>query len=328
MILILSEPDDPHVKVVTRRLEDRDEAYLWFDPAQFPKEVTATLQFGPERREVELHEDRLDLDRIRSVWYRRPGFPQADAKIVDKAQREWVQGEAFHFLMGLWQTMDCLWIPAKPLSSIVSENKLVQLQNAARLGFSVPRTKVTNQPEQLLDLYTDTGGNLVTKVVRKGGVHAGGKPAAAYTHVLRRRDVPGYRSIRLAPLIIQEYVPKSLELRVTVVGSRVFAAAIHSQDDRRSRHDWRRGSNFNKTRYTAYELPRSVSERCVRLVRELGLTFGAIDLILTPRQEFFFIEINPNGQWLWIQDLTGLAIDEAIAGALIDGHVMEPVTHA
>lgn len=328
MILILSEADDPHVKVVTAKLEDRGEVYYCFDPARFPKDAMGTVEFGSERRELQIHGEQLDLCGIRSVWYRRPGFPQADPNVVDEAQREWVEGEAFHFLMGLWQTMDCLWVPAKPLSSIIAENKIVQLQQAARLGFPVPRTKVTNQPEQLLDLYADSGGNLVTKVVRRGGIHADGRPAAVYTQVVRRRNVPGYRSIRLAPLIIQEYIPKALELRVTVVGSRVFTAAIHSQDDRRSRHDWRRGSDFEKTRYMAYELPSHVSERCIHLVRSFGLTFGAIDLILTPDNQFVFIEINPNGQWLWIQNLTGLPIDEAIVTALIDGDVTESLSHA
>jgi glutathione synthase/RimK-type ligase-like ATP-grasp enzyme len=103
---------------------------------------------------------------------------------------------------------------------------------------------------------------------------------------------------------------------VTVVGTRVFAAAIDSQASRLTRHDWRHYDN-ERARYSPFELPAPIRAACRRLLRALGLTFGAIDLVVTPEGEYVFIEINPNGQWGWVEDLTRMQIGQAIADFLI-----------
>jgi glutathione synthase/RimK-type ligase-like ATP-grasp enzyme len=113
-------------------------------------------------------------------------------------------------------------------------------------------------------------------------------------------------------VIFQQYVPKRVELRVTVVGRRVFAAEIDSQASRSTRHDWRHYDDPN-VQYRIHTLPPEMARACVRLVEALGLSFGAIDLIQTPEGKYVFLEINPNGQWGWIEDLTGLPISDAIA---------------
>ena len=143
-----------------------------------------------------------------------------------------------------------------------------------------------------------------------------------YTEIVSRRDVGYTDSVRYVPVLFQAYVPKRVELRVTVVGQQVFAAEIHSQASHRTRHDWRR-YDFFKTIYLPHELPREVERRCLQLVERLGLCYGAIDMILTPDNHYVFLEINPNGQYLWIENETGLAISDALCDLLISE---EPVT--
>ena len=139
-------------------------------------------------------------------------------------------------------------------------------------------------------------------------------------HSRARSIAAAYRYLAsiVAPLVIQEYVPKSLEVRATVVGSQVFAAAIHSQQSQRARHDWRH-YDFDKTPHEAHTLPEGVSSLCIQLVQSLSLNFGAIDLVLTPDGRYVFLEINPSGQWLWIEELTDLPIGDAIADCLLRG---------
>ena len=138
-----------------------------------------------------------------------------------------------------------------------------------------------------------------------------------YTEPVRPRDLVHVEDLRLCPLIVQQYVPKRLELRVTVVGDEVFAAAIHSQASNHTRLDWRRYDDA-RTPIAPFELPADVAERCRALVRELGLCYGAIDLVLTPDDRFVFLEINPNGQYLWIELATGLPISAAVADLLLE----------
>jgi len=104
---------------------------------------------------------------------------------------------------------------------------------------------------------------------------------------------------------------------VTVVGDRVFSAAIESQATDRTRVDWRRYDHRN-TPVTAIELPSDLVRRLQTLVDRLQLSFAAIDLILTPEGEFVFVEVNPNGQYLWIEEATGLPISDAVADHLVE----------
>ena len=113
-------------------------------------------------------------------------------------------------------------------------------------------------------------------------------------------------------------MPKRLELRITVVGQRVFAAEIHSQQSNHTRYDYRHYDD-NSTRYQPHTLPAEVAQRCLHLVARLGLYYGAIDMILTPDGRYVFLEINPNGQYLWIEQATRLPISDAICDLLLSG---------
>lgn len=137
-----------------------------------------------------------------------------------------------------------------------------------------------------------------------------------YTQVVTKREIAHWRTIRFCPVIFQAYVPKRIELRITVVGREVFATEIHSQHSNQTRHDWRRYDQF-ETPYFPHELPRKLQERCVQLVERLGPCYGAIDMVLTPDDRYVFLEINPNGQYLWVEKMTGLPISEAICDLLM-----------
>lgn len=124
--------------------------------------------------------------------------------------------------------------------------------------------------------------------------------------------------LKLCPVILQSYIPKRLELRVTVVGDNVFACAIHSQDSDRTKHDWRK-YDFVNVKHEVFELPQYVKDRLLACMRTWGLKFGAIDMVITPNDHYVFLEVNPAGQWGWIEDLTQLPIAEAIATLLKNG---------
>ncbi|MFE1411185.1 hypothetical protein ACFW6F_10300 [Streptomyces sp. NPDC058746] len=118
-------------------------------------------------------------------------------------------------------------------------------------------------------------------------------------------------------MILQERIDKKLEIRVTVVGDRVLAAAIDSQAAEVTRDDWRR--DVFQAPHLVHDLPEHVAERCRRLLRRYGLLFGALDFILTPDGEYMFLELNPNGEWDWVEALTGLPVASALGDVLTGG---------
>jgi glutathione synthase/RimK-type ligase-like ATP-grasp enzyme len=257
----------------------------------------------------------LDLSSVTAVWYRRPGKPQASADLQDPTHREYSEWTSAHFLEGVWETLNCQWLPAPPATNRAAHNKVVQLAVAVRVGFAVPPTLITNEPSTFLAFYAACDSNLVSKPLRDTAPKRDGEPLTLFTRPVQRRDTHGYQGIRFAPEIFQQYVPKERELRVTVVGTRVLTAEIESQTSRVTRHDWRHYDDDSVV-YRPHRLPDLVASRCLALIAELQLCFGAIDMILTPEGEYVFLEINPNGQWAWVEDSTGLPISDAIADLL------------
>jgi glutathione synthase/RimK-type ligase-like ATP-grasp enzyme len=124
-------------------------------------------------------------------------------------------------------------------------------------------------------------------------------------------------SLPECPLTIQNYIEKAYELRVTVVGDRDFACKIDSQvAGGNTSVDWRR-YNLPKTPHSQYTLPSNVREQLISFHAYFGLAASSFDLVRSRDGDYVFLESNPYGQWLWIEDLTGLQITEAITDLLL-----------
>ena len=126
------------------------------------------------------------------------------------------------------------------------------------------------------------------------------------------------REIELCPVLLQRYINKRCDWRVTVVDDRVFACRIQSQANPQYAVDMRKGLADLGMLHELAELPDGVEERCIAMVRRLSLRFGAIDLVEDEDGRIWFLEINPNGQWAWIEDRTGAPLARTIAEALLE----------
>ncbi|WKU02934.1 MvdC/MvdD family ATP grasp protein [Micromonospora sp. HUAS LYJ1] len=316
MILILTAPDDVHADAAEVELGRRDAAWVRFDPADVPSRasLSVTIRDGRLTRTLTRHDDpggTVDLDAVTAVWFRRPGVPVAPPHLGEP-HAGFVVEESRQFVGDVWETLDVPALPAPRPVVLRAQQKVRQLQLALRLGFDVPATVVGNDPAGVLDLFGHTGGRLITKQV---GLTTLGDELMRYTEPVTHRDIGHVEGVRHCPLIAQARVPKRVELRVTVVGDRVFTAAIDSQRSNHARHDWRRQDDRN-TPLSRYDLPADVAARCVALTRALGLRYSALDLIVTPDDRYVYIEINPSGQYLWIEEETGLPITAAVVDLL------------
>lgn len=328
MIVILSGAGDIHADEVIESLTARKQPVVRFDPADFPSAATVWVRFDPDGAldgELRLRtgatntgqdEIVIRLRDIEAVWLRRPGKPAAHQTFSGRATGDFIAQEAAAALADLWELLDVPFVPATPDQVAHAGHKARQLRIAGRLGFELPASLITNDPDQFLRFHRREDA-VVTKRIGTGQrlAAADGETIVRYADPVRPRDLVALADIELCPFIAQSQVPKDVELRVTVVGDRVFAAAIHSQEAHHTRSDWRRYDSA-RTPMQPFELPDAVAGLCRDLVRELGLRYGAIDLVLTPDGRYVFLEINPNGQYLWIEHDTGLPISEAIADLL------------
>jgi hypothetical protein len=349
MILIIGTADDEHVRHVADRLDERGSKYVQFDPRHYPAFAELTVaydQAGGSRGSLTLPGEHFELRDVRAAWHRARVRP-TPASNVREDQSWWVAESCVRFLSQVYECLDCLWIPERPASQHEAlrwndsdappcdawdtlptcaqapspENKLHQLSVAGRLGLAVPRTLVTNSPEHFLEFYEACGGELISKRAVELVPRVGGEITRPFTVSVERRDAANHRAVRHGPVVFQEKVPKRVELRVTVVGTQVFAAEIQSQDSQRQQTDWRHHPEYGQSRfYAVHTLPANVGRQCVDVVKALNLTFGALDLILTPDDKYVFLEANSNGQWAYIEDMLGLPISDAIAELLTRGH--------
>jgi MvdD-like protein with pre-ATP grasp domain len=324
-IVILTAPHDAHLPAVAQHLQQRGMPFMVFDNAQFPTGAELALtcsETGTLRHSlVVLGEHRLTLDmaEISAVWDRRPGAPVVDTRISDPPLRDYIQRECSYFLHDVWHTLPCFWVPGPPRLVQRASYKVTQLALAGQLGFEVPPTLVTNSPEEFVEFYRRHAGRIISKPFYYNTVYPSAETTkdfwGMYTQPVTIHDVRFAASLRFCPVIVQAYVPKRVELRITVVGDEIFACEIHSQVTHRTKHDWR-NYDLAHTPHYVHDLPQEVRERCHRLVAALGLCYGAIDMILTPDGRYVFLEINPSGQFRWIEDITGLPISAAIAQLL------------
>jgi glutathione synthase/RimK-type ligase-like ATP-grasp enzyme len=317
VILIVSDPLDGHVRLVTQRLQEKGGAVARIDLGEFPAESTlsCSVENGrPAGFRARRPRGDLDLTAVKTVWFRRLSDVRPDERLEGQ-DREFVAKETNAHLMSLGIALRerfCVNPIDRALATDRGNGKVSQLEIARSLGLSVPRTLATNDPEHAREFVLSCKGGAIYKPflapTRSRSLGPDTKKKAwstVFTTKIDEAALAKLDGVRLAPCIFQEYVPKAVELRVTVIGSKVFATEIHSQVSEKSAVDFRAHYDLGNTPYFAHELPRPIEEKILAVNRELGLVFGAHDLIKTPDGEYVFLEVNQQGQFLWLEEQTG-----------------------
>lgn len=311
MIGIVSHADDVHTCNVRQQLDVLGAEHMLIDTARFPTEVAITARQEPgkpwhgrwsEPGRVE------DLDEVRVMWWRRPQPFRLHDQVVDPQDRGFAHGECAAIVSGLWSCLDAIWIN-DPDRDEAASRKMWQLKLAAQLGLRIPRTCMTNDPERARAFIDAEGQQAIFKPFSA-------TPSTwRETRLVRDDELELMDLVRLAPVIFQELIPGGVDLRVTIVGTSVFAAEIRAGE---SGYEFDFRVDTAHAPITEHRLPQPVQERLLRLMRRLGLRYGAIDLRLAPDGDYVFLEINPAGQWLFVELATGQPISAALAELMSD----------
>ena len=311
MIIVVSHPSDLHATIVLSRLMELGADAVLFNTADFPQRNSLWLEATPAGFSAELSAgpSSIDLKDVAVVWWRRPQPHELDSAMASREDWNFAYGECHAAMSGLFASMDAFWIN-EPLKDERAAQKVYQLKLAQELGFRIPRTCITNQPAAA-KAFIDREG-------RRGTIYkafSATSQAWRETRLLRPNEIELIDSVRHAPVIFQEYVEAEVDLRITLIGGKIFAAAIHSQETD-YKVDFR--MHIDSARYDAHELPRHVKAKLLQYMAALGLVYGAIDMRLTPEGDYVFLEINPCGQWLFAEQKTGLPITEALTSLMVE----------
>lgn len=319
MILILGSHDDPHVMAVTYFLKQYGVKYRIAQLADIPTRASVTFGFGSDASECLSvtytdAEGAIDLATAQTIWMRRMGPLELPDDISHSEHRQFAEQEVRSAWDGIHRVLsDRRWLNP-PASNSMASNKPYQLRIAQEVGLSIPRTLISNAPDDCSRFLTSSNKKHIYKPLTAFSMNTeDGYNSCIYTTIVDTESVAQHHSaISLAPCIFQEYIEKEVELRITVIGTKLFAAAIHSQANPNTSIDWR-NYDLQNTPHTPYSLPPSIASKILALMGRLNLVYGAIDMIVTPSGQYVFLEINPSGQYLWIEALTDLPISEAVA---------------
>jgi len=322
-VLIITHSDDNEsVARVAEAIARKGGHTIRFDTDRYPTEVRLTAYYGAsgsrgdERLTLTNEEGEFDLRQVTAIWHRRLNLGGRLPARLDKQLRHASLGEASATVHGMFASLKAFRVDH--LHHIRhAENKQLQLQVARELGLDIPRTLTTNDPTAVRAFAKSCEGGMVTKMLSSFAIYDEGKELVVFTNAVKPEDLENLAGLSLCPATFQELLPKSLEIRVTVVGRRVMSASIDSQVSPRAIHDWRRDGLRMLQDWRPYQLPLEVEEKILHLMNYFSLNYGAIDIILTPDGKHVFLELNPCGEFFWLERFPGLLISDAIADVLL-----------
>lgn len=254
-------------------------------------------------REITIGPRTLDLSKVQAIWYRRAIHPGTQPNL-SHGESVFVAGEFRHLVMGLVWNPNVLWV--NPIDRVsVAEHKLYQLQVARRQGLRVPRTIISQDVTKLRRFVTENESGTICKPIFHGLLIDDTSQYSVYTRRVDPEDLDA-ESVKICPVLLQEEIPRTADIRATFIGSKLFVADITGEA---SLVDWRDPEVLVK--FSASHLTPKVEGMCRAMLHELGLVYGAFDFIRTPDDELVFLEINPTGEWAWLEDQLGFPMREA-----------------
>jgi glutathione synthase/RimK-type ligase-like ATP-grasp enzyme len=311
MIVVISSELDSHATTVLAGLARLGADATLLDLSNFPVQTQLSVKYrhesAPDYR-VRDGSKELTLADCGGVWWRRPQPFQIHPDISNPGYRDFALSESQEAFTGLWLAVNAFWVN-QPIRDQAAARKVYQLRLAQDVGFETPITLVTNSPDEARAFVKAQGADqTIYKAFSATAQHW------RETRLLKSDEFELLDSVRFAPVIFQEYVPAQADLRITMMGENVFAAAIYSQETSYPM-DFR--MEIDASRVEPFDLPREVTERLHVLMDRIGLVYGAIDMRLTPDGRYVFLEINPAGQWLFVEHRTGQPMTETFVRLLV-----------
>ena len=304
MLLILTSDQDLTADYLIVELIRGQLPYFRLNSEEISRaELTFSLNDSGPARTISVGPRTLDLGTVAAVWYRRSIHPIPNATLTP-AERYFVAGELRHLAMGLVLNPRIIWV--NPLDKVsVAEHKLFQLQVARNLGLQIPRTLVSADVEKLRSFASANAAGTICKPIFHGMFFDGLSRHSVYT---RRLDVETLDapSLNACPILLQEEMPRIVDVRATFIGRHCFVADIRGDT---SMIDWRDPGTV--VDYAVSSLDDTTVALCRKMLAELGLVYGAFDFIRTPTGNLVFLELNPTGEWAWLEDKLSFPMRDA-----------------
>ena len=304
-VLVITTKPDLHIDMLEKHLPRF--TFTVLDPKEFPN---IPLSFLTDQNESSVFIKGVNMTEIKVVWYRKPYFLQEEEIPVAKELRKPIHENYAAFIKWAYALFpNALWI-SDPWKILKGNSKIYQMQLAQVLGFRLPATLLTSERKRA-ESFISSLDEVVVKPLIPPAILEDETFKTMYTTVLKKEDL-NLDGLNLSPMIFQEKID-GIDIRVTVVDKEVFVCKIIKIGDIAKEVDWRKYQIGKNLSYEEdKDFPKSLRDKCVKMVKEMGLVYGAFDFIKTG-EDYFFLEINPNGQWGFVEEKCNLEISRAFA---------------
>ncbi len=312
-ILIISNKHDYSTDYIVIQLYKMGISYLRLNRDQFSD---FKISFNPTDQsligETQDFSFEITPEFLKSIYFRAPVYLRDTYQRNLSPDEQISRSQWASFIRGLVVFDNVLWVN-HPQATYKAEIKPYQLYIAKKIGFNVPYTVITNTVHHQ-DIAMDGKKELIIKTLDSVILNIDDKEAFIYTNIIDYDEL--LRSdISNAPVVLQDALIPKTDIRATVIENVIFSVEI-KKDDKGIDKDWR--LEKDNVQYTKINLPADIEKKCIALVNELGLKFGAIDLVFH-KEKYYFLEINPTGEWSWLMSHTKLEIDKEIVKLLLKG---------
>ena len=304
---IVTFAGDMHGHFVKKRLEDQHGAWCCLIPSDELARrgnLTWSSQFDSPALVPTMDNTTVDVKTLNALWYRRTSAKQTMPDGADEDYQAYVTGSINKTLLGiLLNGFHGRWV-SHPVATRLAENKLLQLRAAQRAGLRIPATLVSQDPALIRSFCAAHPGAILKSVSATRGTPFA-VTAVASQELLDNDDV-----LALAPSIYQERIPGTRHLRISVVGERCDGALIEAEA-----LDWRLDLTVP---FRPYPLDGELQDRLRAMLRDLGLVMGIFDVKLTDDGEQVLLEVNSQGQFLFVEGLCGIPLGDIFTDFLAD----------
>lgn len=314
-VAIYSFVNDIHAIAVDWALKRKNIASRLICVSDFPDLLMCSFRIDDQgfSHAITEPENVAPLASARVVWHRRNAPFQmplnshpSDHKIIEK------QGKRFLELIKMNSFPDSFWINSFPAQQGAND-KLYQLRTAKEVGIKIPQTLVSNNPA---DIRRFVEGNIhvIAKPFSNVSWNGEGYSAGLYTSKVEPGFCNDDNPLKWQPMIYQKLIEKSFELRIVVMGQSIFCAKIDSQNASGGEIDWRIVQNSNSLNMSHYELDEANKAKILKFMAQMGLVFGSLDVIIEPNGDMVFLEINEQGQFLFLEErVSGMHLLDAFS---------------
>lgn len=319
-VLVLAQELDRTADGVVQGLTDLGERVVRLDLSWFPQRMSLDAEFrdGNWRGAVRTEHREIDLAGIQAVWVRSPSLCEMPEG-MSAVEADYARREAKLGVTGVLLALPgVLWVNRPDLAATAAYKPL-QYSIAARCGLRVPRTLISNSPAAVSRFARSSRTGAVLKPLSTNLVFEDGTYKMGYTHRLSAADLADLAGVQVSAHQLQDWVPKLRECRAVMVGDDLFAVAIHA-GSQSSYVDWR--SDFASLSYEVIDLPDPVVKGLRRFMAELGLLYGAFDLVIGPdpqdpgKELVSLLECNPGGQYGFLEGMAGIPITDSLVRLL------------